>query len=101
MNPTYYLLFAFSLTVLSAVHAEKSDNRNFAIDTCYPTPNEIRLAEERARNYWTKNAARYGSNPGLSRGRDLEDFPGRGPRPFAETNKLRDDGQLLFSRNCC
>jgi hypothetical protein len=39
------------------------DQRNFAIDTYYPTPNEIRLAEQRARNYWAKNANRYGSNP--------------------------------------
>jgi hypothetical protein len=76
MNPTYYLLFAFSLTVLSAVHAEKIDNRNFAIDTCYPTPNEIRLAEERARNYWTKNAARYGSNPVYLAVETSKIFPG-------------------------
>jgi hypothetical protein len=39
------------------------DQRNFAIDTYYPGPNEIRLAEQRARNYWAKNASRYGSNP--------------------------------------
>src|SRR5215472_16358273 len=43
--------------------AEIIDQRNFAIDTYYPTPNEIRLAEQRARNYWAKNANRYGSNP--------------------------------------
>ena len=42
---------------------EMIDQRNFAIDTYYPTPNEIRLAEQRARNYWAKNANRYGSNP--------------------------------------
>jgi hypothetical protein len=42
---------------------EMIDQRNFAIDTYYPAPNEIRLAEQRARNYWAKNANRYGSNP--------------------------------------
>jgi hypothetical protein len=54
------LFFFFALATL---RAEKIDNRNFAIDTCYPTPNEIRLAENRARNYWAKHAARFGSNP--------------------------------------
>jgi hypothetical protein len=42
---------------------EMIDQRNFAIDTYYPGPNEIHLAEQRARNYWAKNANRYGSNP--------------------------------------
>jgi hypothetical protein len=57
------LCFAFLFFALPTLRAEKLDNRNFAIDTCCPTPNEIRLAEERARNYWTKNGARFGSNP--------------------------------------
>ena len=63
MRPTYSLLFAFSLTILPALHAEKIDNRNFAIDTCFPTQNEIRLAEGRARSYWAKNASRFGAEP--------------------------------------
>jgi hypothetical protein len=37
--------------------------RDFAIDTYYPKPNELRLAEGRARRYWAKNAARYGPTP--------------------------------------
>ena len=63
MNRLRFLCFAFLSFAQPTLHAEKIDNRNFAIDTCYPTPNEIQLAEERARKYWTKNAARYGSNP--------------------------------------
>jgi hypothetical protein len=63
MSSLRFLRVAFLFFALPTLRAEKIDNRNFAIDTCYPTPNEIRLAEERARNYWTKNAARYGSNP--------------------------------------
>jgi hypothetical protein len=58
-----FLCFAFLFSALPTLRAEKLDNRNFAIDTCCPTANEIRLAEERARNYWTKNGARFGSNP--------------------------------------
>jgi hypothetical protein len=54
---------AFLFFALPMLRAEKIDNRNFAIDTCYPTQNEIRLAEDRARNYWAKHAARFGSNP--------------------------------------
>jgi len=57
------LCFAFLLFALPTLRAEKIDNRNFAIDTCYPTPNEIQLAERRARNYWAKHEDRFGSNP--------------------------------------
>src|SRR5690349_2371932 len=32
------LFFAFLLTVLPELRAEKIDNRNFAFDTYYPTP---------------------------------------------------------------
>ena len=63
MRPTYLLLFAFSLTILSALHAEKIDNRNFAIDICFPNPNAIQLAEGRARAYWAKHASRFGAEP--------------------------------------
>ena len=63
MRPTYSLLFAFSLTVVPALHAEKIDNRNFAIDTCFPTQNDIQLAEGRARSYWAKHASRFGAEP--------------------------------------
>ena len=57
------VFFAFLLTALPEVRAEKIDNRNFAVDTCYPTPNEIQLAEQRAGKYWAKHAARFGNNP--------------------------------------
>ena len=63
MRPTYSLFFAFSLTILPALHAEKIDNRNFAIDTCFPTQNEIQLAEGRVRSYWAKNASHFGAEP--------------------------------------
>jgi hypothetical protein len=39
--------------------SDRVDNRNFAIDTYYPTPNEIRLAERRAQRYWQSNAQRF------------------------------------------
>src|SRR5437868_1882679 len=42
---------------------EGFDPRNFAIDTYYPTPNEIHLAEQRAQKYWAKKAKRFGPNP--------------------------------------
>jgi hypothetical protein len=35
------------------------DNRNFAVDTYAPNPNEIRLAQQRAQRYWQKNAHRF------------------------------------------
>jgi hypothetical protein len=57
------LFFAFLLSVLPELRAEKIDNRNFAIDACYPTPNEIQLAEQRVHKYWAKHAARFGNTP--------------------------------------
>ena len=63
MNPTFYLLFTFFFTVPAIVRAERIDNRNFAIDTCFPNPNAIRLAEGRARAYWAKHASRFGAEP--------------------------------------
>src|SRR5271166_482594 len=57
------LFFAFLLTALAELRAEKIDNRNFAFETYYPTPNEIQLAEQRAHKYWAKHAARFGNNP--------------------------------------
>ena len=60
--------FFFALvSALSAFGAEKIDNRNFAIDICYPTLNEMRLAQVRASKYWAKHSARFGSNPVISR----------------------------------
>jgi len=49
--------------MLGCAETDSVDHRNFAIDTYYPTPNEIQLAEQRARNYWAKHAARFSSNP--------------------------------------
>ena len=57
------IVSAFLLFSAPAVSpGQKVVYRDFAIDTCYPTANEIRLAEERARSYWVKNAARFGLN---------------------------------------
>src|SRR5260370_37799155 len=36
--------------------ANKVDNRNFAVDTYYPTLNEIHVAQRRARRYWQNNS---------------------------------------------
>jgi hypothetical protein len=63
MSRAGILFFALLLTAVPELRAEKIDNRNFAIDTYYPTPNEIQLAEQRARKYWAKHASRFGNNP--------------------------------------
>jgi hypothetical protein len=76
MSRLGFLFFTFLLFALPTLRAEKIDNRNFAIDTCYPTPNEIRLAEERARKYWAKHATRFGSNPVYLAVETSKIFPG-------------------------
>jgi hypothetical protein len=53
--------FLFSALAIST--GQKVDYRDFAIDTCYPNANEIRLAQEHARSYWLRNAARFGAEP--------------------------------------
>jgi hypothetical protein len=63
MSAAGVLFFALLLTALPELRAEKIDNRNFAFDTYYPTPNQIQLAEQRARKYRAKHAERFGSNP--------------------------------------
>ena len=63
MVRTACLILAFLLTTLPSLRSEKVDNRDFAIDTCYPTPNEIQLAEAQAGKFWAKHALRYGPEP--------------------------------------
>ena len=53
------VIYLCSIT-LGCVAKNSVDYRNFAIDTCFPTPNEISLAEARARTYWNRNAYRFG-----------------------------------------
>lgn len=65
MNRLLSLLFAFT-TLLSAcgtLDSTKADKRDFAVDTFYPASNEIALAERHARQYWRKNANRFGAEP--------------------------------------
>src|ERR1700675_4059861 len=76
MRRAGFFFFAFLLTALPELPAEKIDNRNFAFDTYYPTPNEIQLAEQRARKYWEKHAARFGSNPVYLAVETSKIFPG-------------------------
>ena len=76
MSPTCWLVFAFSLTIFPALHAEKVDKRNFAIDTCFPTPHEIKLAEGRTRAYWAKHASCFGAEPRFLAVETSKIFPG-------------------------
>jgi hypothetical protein len=65
MNPC--LAFVFSLVILlpacTSLDSANANTRNYAVDTYYPGPNEIRAAEYRARQYWQKNSNRFGPEP--------------------------------------
>jgi hypothetical protein len=76
MSRAYLILFALSLTVLPMLHAEKIDNRNFAIDTCFPNPHAIELAEGRARAYWAKHASCFGAESRFLAVETSKVFPG-------------------------
>jgi hypothetical protein len=51
------------LFILGCAASKSVDYRNFAIDTYSPSPNEIHLAEARARDYWDRNGSRFGPEP--------------------------------------
>jgi len=76
MVPTARLVLVFLLTALPTLRSQKVDNRDFAIDTCYPTPNEIQLAEARARRFWAKDVLRYGPEPRYLAVETSKIFPG-------------------------
>ena len=63
MNRICLILFALFLSEIPSVDAEKIDHRNFAIDTCYPNQNEIRVAEDRAKRFWAKHSSGFGADP--------------------------------------
>ena len=88
MSRTGSVLFAFFLTVFPAGLAEKIDNRNFAIDTYSPKPNEIQLAERRVKRFWERKATRFGPEPRYLAVEvsQLTSYPGIGPKlMFSET----------------
>ena len=69
-------LLCFCLLMFGCAGRDTVDNRNFAIDTCFPTQNEIQLAEGRTRSYWAKHASSFGPEPGLLAVDTSRPFPG-------------------------
>ena len=59
------LLFFLSVLVsgCSTFSSTQADQRDFAVDTYYPSANEMHLAEQHARQYWQKNVSRFGAEP--------------------------------------
>ena len=60
-SSSFLFVFAMPLSACGTFDSTKADKRDFAVDTYYPTSNEIRLAEQRARQYWQKNVSRLGT----------------------------------------
>jgi hypothetical protein len=60
MIKLFSVLFLCSLLPLSGCTlSDRVDNRNFAVDTYSPTPNEIQLAQRRAQRYCQKNSKQF------------------------------------------
>jgi hypothetical protein len=55
----FKILMVLCLSLLGCADSERVENRDYAFDTYYPTPNEIQLAQQRAQRYWQKNAGRF------------------------------------------
>jgi hypothetical protein len=60
MKPIVILSLFFSFIVNDL--AETADLRDFSIDTFWPNPNEMRIAEKHCQNYWAKHRAQYSAN---------------------------------------
>ena len=65
MTRYYSLLFVFAalLSACGTIGSTKADKRDFAIETYYPTSNEIQVAEKHARQYWQNHGHRLGTEP--------------------------------------
>ena len=59
MKALNILFFCLCLPIFGCAVSDRVDNRNFAVDTYYPTANEIRLAEQRGQRYWQNNSQRF------------------------------------------
>jgi hypothetical protein len=53
-------LLCFCAIMFGCAETGSVENRDFAIDTCFPTQNEIQLAQGRAKSYWAKHASSFG-----------------------------------------
>jgi hypothetical protein len=56
-------LICVCLIVLGCAARNSVDYRNFAIDTYFPSPHDIRVAEASARNYWARHGSHFGPEP--------------------------------------
>ena len=59
MKPSNIVFLSLCLPIFGCTVSDRADNRNFAFDTYYPTPNEIRLADQRGQRYWQNNSQRF------------------------------------------
>jgi hypothetical protein len=61
VKPLKILSVCLCLSLFGCANSDRIENRNYAFDTYYPTPNEIQLAQKRAQRYWQKNSQRFQS----------------------------------------
>jgi hypothetical protein len=62
VKPLKILWLCLCLPLFGCANSERVENRDYAFDTYYPTPNEIQLAQQRAQRYWEKNSQRFKSS---------------------------------------
>lgn len=63
MKTSQLLILCLCAALFGCSHFDTVDNRDHAIDTYYPNPNEIRLAQNRVSRYWQNNSRRLPSAP--------------------------------------
>ena len=59
MRPLKIFFICLCLALWGCANSDRVENRDYAFDTYYPTPNEIQLAQQRAQRYWEKNSQRF------------------------------------------
>src|ERR1700732_4252284 len=99
MKPLNILFLYLCLPIFGCTVSDRVDNQDFAFDTYYPTPNEIRLAEQRGQRYWQNNSHRFQNFNAVSGGVYYEcPASGHNTRSICKVDKLRDGRQLFRSR---
>jgi hypothetical protein len=61
----FILIPAIVLTGCTNLISSRVDNRDFAVDTYQPGPQQVAIAEQRAKRFWAKNSRRYSPEPSL------------------------------------
>jgi hypothetical protein len=80
---------------MGCANSGRVENRDYAFDTYYPTPNEIHLAQQRVQRYLQRNSQRYKNAIKYLAVYTTSIVQGDQSRLIFKIDELSDDYQLL------